>query len=257
MLIEKNIALDFNRNINLTILDARCIRVSTDVAIVEKEYKDGDIISLNFANQYYVKLGDIIEIEQKFEWDFNFTLIVNQIKKVDNYYLLYSHKRTKSSYFLFPILGYNRDYFKWNEYFINCYSDMVDSGYSSDKFLYITYKFLPTENYYQLEKNMTKLHSFVDLINIDDTCVFIHKIPDSFINDMIFFIEGKYSKLSNFLKKRILFFHNTNRDSEIGQILYKDENRKLKLEKDLGCTISDNMELYDIPGEEELLILNK
>ena len=60
------------------------------------------------------------------------------------------------------------------------------------------------------------------------------------------FKQGKYSKLTDAYKLKILDFHNMAADSTLAQILFKSTSRKKELEVKLDAELPDNSELLSI-----------
>lgn len=258
MLIKETIGLSYDRSIWLELLDARSLKITTNCAFVESLFNDNNsLVQLNFANQYEIKVGDTITLKTGIEWTMNYNFIVSQIKQFDGYQILYSHKRTKSSYFMLPVLGYNREWFKWEQFFINTYTLCPEYKFEGD-YIYLLYKYMPLKQYNELEQAQLKLSTFVEIIypHQKDEVIFVHKIDEKYVADLQSFRKGKYSELDDTLKRRILFFHNTNKESEIGHILFKDERRRKQLEMEFKCRIPIELDLLDIPGEEEILQLS-
>jgi hypothetical protein len=135
---------------------------------------------------------------------------------------------------------------------VNCYTEYSDYS-KSGGFLYVVYKYLPLKSFDELEKDMIKLSTFVEIIQTQDYCIYVHKIEKKFKEDINNFNEGKYSCLTEFLKRRIMYFHNTDKGSEIGQILYKDEKRRKQLEFEFEASIPKELDLLDKPDNEEKL----
>ena len=72
-----------------------------------------------------------------------------------------------------------------------------------------------------------------------------------------YFKEGKYSKLDDEFKLKILDFHGMAVDSALSKILFKSDERRKQLEKKLDAEIPDNSELLSIINlEDEILDLN-
>lgn len=253
MLITKTIKLSYDRYILLELMDARSIRVTSNCAFMQPTYNENmEIASVNFSNQAEIKINDLFNFPVGSEWNMNFDFKVNQIKKFDNYFILYSSKRTKSSYFLMPCLGYNKEYFKWNEFFVNAYA-FNEKYHNNNIYIYLLYKYMPLTQYSEFEKLNIKLNTFVELLQpkYSNEVVFVHKLNNKYKDDYLLFTQGLYSKLNDKLKRQILFFHNSNKDSELGQILFKDEKRRKQLEMEFLTDIPVELELWDKPNMEE------
>ena len=80
----------------------------------------------------------------------------------------------------------------------------------------------------------------------DEYVLYLFDVPSGQKQNYKKFINGKYSELSTKYKTQLLKFHGMNIDSQIGQILFKSEKRKHRLETMLGCILDDEAELYSI-----------
>ncbi len=256
MIVTNTITLSYGRELFLELLDARTIKVTTNCAFVQNEYIENSIFRLNYANQYTLALGDIMSFRLGVDWEMDFKFKVNQIKEFDGYYILYSHKRTKSSYFLTPMLGYNKEYFKWNQFYINSYSKCPEYN-KEGNYLFLLYKYMPIDKYTEFEKSHIKLNTFVEILypEIKDEIIFVHKLADKYNKDIVNFSQGKYSSMSDTVKRQILYFHNTNKEGELGQILFKAEQRRKQMEMEFMCKIPVELDLWDCPDDSEILTL--
>lgn len=176
---------------------------------------------------------------------------ITQVNKSKYKFTVETTKPTKTKHFLFPILAKNRDYWNYNTWLINVYlSNDLDE-------LLLVYRFSKNDKYLEFEKSLRTFDGFCKITEYDAyTSIYHYKIPSQHLKDVELFITGKYSELSNKLKKSIMSFHNFKEDGQTYQILYKSETRRKQLEMDLGCSIYENLELYDIPLlTEEILII--
>jgi len=76
--------------------------------------------------------------------------------------------------------------------------------------------------------------------------MFVFDVPTDYIKDYELFIEGKYSKFSPNYKSRILEFHGFSIHGQMAQILFQDENRRLRLQEELDAKIEPGSELLSI-----------
>jgi len=53
-------------------------------------------------------------------------------------------------------------------------------------------------------------------------------------------------------KNHILRFHNLTKETLIGRVLFKADERRKQLELDLGVVLPPDVELYDKPDEREI-----
>ena len=107
------------------------------------------------------------------------------------------------------------------------------------------------------EAALREHHMFEEARDLDDFhTVYKFGISEDLDGEIIKFLEGKYSKFNRVIKERILKFHNTKKEREIGQILYKSTVRREKLEEDLKVKIPRDIDLLDPPDPLEEILLN-
>ena len=152
-------------------------------------------------------------------------------------------KRNKSSIFIMPMLGGNRNLFFWNQLFLNCFI-----ATENDKdCIVLLYRFSSDPLFIKFEKALTNFKSFIKKEDPHPGFVyFVFDIPTSSYTDYYKFINGKYSELSKLYKINLLEFHKFDVDSLIGKVIFKSPERKKELEKKLECTLDTNSELLSI-----------
>jgi hypothetical protein len=99
-----------------------------------------------------------------------------------------------------------------------------------------------------LESSYTVLNYEVDM---DYYMVYI-KFPFEITNDVRYLLEGKYSKISDLAKQKILKYYNKNVNDKIYKILYKNPVLKKELENLLNITLDTDAELgsvFDLHSE--------
>jgi hypothetical protein len=242
MVYSEILHLDVDNKALVEVLNARQVRVTVDATPLEiKRLPKNKIktvlvshkpfIDLEEANKVFVNIGDKMQI-----------YVASEIRQiVDNVFLISTEPRTKASYFITPMLGSTKEFLRWDQYFINTYLNR--KGY-----IVLKYRFFNVEDYKEFEYTLTRHELFNKLIDNEHQYVMVQfKVPDIYINDVHKFIDGKYSRLSDPYKKRILQFHHYNKGGELGQILYKTDRRKKQLELELGVNLSEDLELYDRP----------
>jgi len=133
-------------------------------------------------------------------------------------YTILSHERNKTTDYILPCLGQNRAYFDTEGYLINAYLDR-------DEYLCLMYRFAKTDYYGELEK---RLYNHPRLVKMNNTIpgydVFIYSIPEQHKDDIETFKQGKYSKLSEELKKKIKVFYSLSEKSNLWKILTKEDS---------------------------------
>lgn len=243
MLARKFIDLD-GKQVMLETLNANEIRATA--------VKCG-ITSVNIWGNYYseVNFSDILILKEheNLAVDINgITHIYNiaRITEQSSTSFLINHTiPTKTNLFLLPTLGNFKDDFATNIFLINSYLNR------NHKSLFLVYRFIPGEMFKLLDNFLRSNEKLVRVLNPEyNTIVYEMEIPDWYYKDITSFINGEYSRFSDKLKKRILTFHKFNQHGETYKILYKDSVRRKQLEIDLGVTLPENIELFDIPEME-------
>ena len=152
-------------------------------------------------------------------------------------------KRTKSSIFVLPMLGGNRNLYFWNQLFLNCF---IATEEDKDCIV-LAFRFSSDPLFIKFEKALTKFRTFIRKEDPHPGFVyFVFNIPPKYYTDYYKFINGKYSELSKLYKINLLEFHNFDVDSMIGKVIFKAPERKQELEKKLGCILETNSELLSI-----------
>lgn len=251
MVNSKLISLSEGPNLVVELLNAREVRVNP--MIDECEKKNGeDIIEIDYKGLKY-KVGDLLDFNK---YKFKIRVIT---KEVDGYHLHF-HVINKSSMFIMPMLAsgrMNRTSFKWADNFCNCFiGTQSDADYGD--YIYLLYRFDGAKSFETFEKLIQGHPWFVAQTDPDNYHVLYKFEPDeNFKKDYNSLVDGKYSAISEELKKQILFFHATPKGRPIEQILYKDPARRKKLEEDLELnkSIPEDVELYDkFKVEEEIYL---
>lgn len=171
------------------------------------------------------------------------TYKVSNIRRVDSTYnyVLQTHHNTFTSQFLLPALGFNRDYFSFNQYLVNAY-------YVDSETMLLLYRFYPSDPYKELEFKLGNSPQNVKIQDVDGNFVLMEfKVPKQYKHDCEAFLEGKYSEFSETLKKQILKFHNYSTEGTTAKILYKDSALRNQLELHLGAIINEDLDLFDKP----------
>jgi hypothetical protein len=139
-------------------------------------------------------------------------------------YTILSHERNKTTDYILPCLGQNRVYFDTEGYLINAYL-------GENNTLYLMYRFAKTDYYGELEKRLLNHPRLVKMNNsIPGYDIFIYTIPEQHKDDVELFKKGKYSKLSEELKKKIKVFYGLSDKSNLWKILTKDASLVKQLE---------------------------
>lgn len=246
MICNEIVHLDADNQVLLEVLDGRTVRMTFDAHPIETIQKKKKIVSINISGVPYIALDEynkvFVTVNERLH-----TYVITEIDQIaDNVFQLHTMPRTKSSFFATPVIASTRDVVKWGQFFVNTFI-------ISEQSIVVLFRFFDTEGYRTFEHTMTKHPLFEKVIDTDVQHVAMQfKVPEEHINNIKLFLEGQYSRMSTPYKEHILKFHNFNKESKVGQILFKADNRRKQLELDLEVTLPADIELYDKPDEREM-----
>lgn len=248
------------------ICNSSTIELSTEF-YVEPVIRDFNIVELKIKNES-------IKLKQTFKFPLGDRILpyeINHITKIDNKtYLLHTEVRNKTTQYILPILEkinfqysvkqqFSKEVLKdleqycKNTYLINAYLG-GETKNRLDGYLYLKYRFSPHLIYQTLEQNLVNEHPlFVKIIDLGDTFTYIKfRIPIEFMDDVDMILDGRYTKLNNKTKKKIIDFYSLSPKSNLFQILTGGDEYREQLSKELGFPISG--ELDSIPDINNELI---
>ena len=226
--------------IELIPANLRQVRLYTDSEDVLLKYDDNYYITTIIINdKFRIKLGDNIEVD-------GIKYKINLIRKDKDYYYLVQERATKVSQFIMPLLEGAYEYYDFKDTFYNSY---ISKDY---KFIYLVYKFKPTEEYLSIEDRLSKHPMFVEMKDPDaDTVVFKFKLPETFRNDVMKIMKGKYSQISPTMKSKICIFHKFGTQTKTFRALHRDVNLRKELSIEYGCDIPEEVELIGMPVKDK------
>lgn len=226
---------------------------------IVKEIKDekGDITSIKYMNTAPIELGQQIHVGK-------FIYKINEITKnsLDNpkndkdqehsYLLKSTTKKTRSSYFLMPLLGKRKGDWYWNSLFVNCFIRTEDNP--DEDFIYLLYRY--TDDLRGFDGQIKSHYMYHSEEDVDfQHILYKFKIPKEYEEIVNQFHNGKYSKFDQDYMEQICYFHE--RKSYVEDILFKNDRRKKKIEEDLGVELSPDMEYEGIRDLKEETYWNK
>lgn len=245
-MINKHIKCEKGINVTLISYNYRFIEIGP---VVNRylQYQDGEICKIDYPS-FKVELNEIITINNE-----KFKVNCIKLKKTSHFnkLFLYFSVLSRSSNFILPFIVKSRKDISFDKYLINCYvGNELENDYG--KFIYIQLRYKPTLELENIEKMLIENENFISSKNTDKQyTLYKFKIPEEFKNDYKLLLEGKYSKISDEAKLRILYFHNSDKNSKIFQILHKSKELKLFLENEFQEKLPDNAELHGIMIPEE------
>ena len=232
-------------NISFEPISSTTIRISGDTHDIIPQLFKEELVSLVFPDDDIIYVGEVFKVK-------SVPYKVNIIKEIviddELFYDLIVAEKTKTSLFVFPMLGGDRRLLFYDTLFINAFLGKKD-GQDQIILLY--------------RKSNKKV--FKEFIVLLEECgghmctesfksshiMLTFKVPYKHRKNFRKFKEGKYSELNDDYKLQILDFHRLDIDGSMGQILFKSSIRKEKLEAQLDAILPDNSELYSIMNEKE------
>lgn len=247
MIYNEVVHLNADNKVLIEVLDGRSVRVTIDANPIEVEYESKKVSCIRIEGITYLSLVEFNKIFIMFNGKLH-TYEITEIDRIaENVFQCHTMLRTKSSFFVTPILGGDRTFFKWNQYFVNTFIS------ETNNYVYVLFRFFNSEDFKEFEHSITKHPLFDKLIDYDRQHVAIRfKVSADGEKIISLFKQGKYSKLPYEYKNQVLKFHNLSKDTVVGRVLFKADERKKQLELELGVTIPPDVELYDIPDSKEL-----
>lgn len=234
-----------------TPLNAITFRITGGTKSLTPHKIDKKICSLEGPDGILFSVGTTTEIK-KIKYKVNFIEKIIVGKTI--YYDVHMAKRTKSSIFVMPMLGGNKNLFFWDRLFVNAFIETSEEK----NCISLLYRWSSDPLFIKFEKALSKFKDFRKKYDPDPYYVlFVFDIPKNNKRNYKLFKEGKYSKLSKLYKLSILDFHDLEMDSEVAQILFQSPKRKKVMEDKLGVTLEDNSELLSIINEDEIFDLTK
>lgn len=252
--------------ISYRIINGSTIELTSEFYI-EPVKKEGELSELRVKDEV-VKLGHTFKFPIG---DRQITYKISHIEKVNNStYLLFTELRNRTSQYILPILGRltledktrkeftkdtanNIERYCNDTYLINAYIEGSGEGILTG-YLYLKFRFSPHRTYQTLEQAIVSIHPlYVKTIDLGDSYTYVKfRIPKEFMNDLNLFMKGKYSMLSEQLKRKIIQFYHLKPESNMYQILHQGDIYRKKLEMLLGGTVDG--ELDSIPDKHNEMI---
>ena len=234
-------------NLVYTPINALTFKITGNTLCLNPVTEDNIIIALEGPEELKIQLGLTVEIK-KIKYKVNIIeKIGNSIDHTLKYHISLA-KRTKSSVFIMPMLPGSKQLYFWNKLFVNCFIATQEE----EDCIALLYRWSTDLRYIKFEKILTEFKFFKRRYDPTSNYVmFIFNIPPGYKKELRAFKMGKYSKFSKSYKVDILEFHNADIQDEIGQILFKSEERKQLLETKLNATLPEDSELLSIITIEE------
>lgn len=248
------ISLSDGKTVTLEIENARTIKVFPQNPKVEL-LENQQIKELTYSSEFSIKCQEPIIVNKQ---PFNIQKIekLTSGNKKDSGYYLRAHKLNKTSQFIVPLLGLEKESLLWDSQFCNAFIGHYEEGYGES--IYMLYRYEAGEAFDKLDELITSYSYYEKSISPDSYHIlFKIEIPARCRQDVSYILDGKYSLISQEAKLCILNFFKGSKESPMGQILYKGSKRKAMLEDSIGEKLEDDAELLSMFNYEEEVYLSK
>jgi len=246
----------------LSIYNARILHLKKfSIGLKEVFNENNKIQKLKIADKI-VEVGEDIKcLTETFKID---SIIATNNKNAIVAHKIVTSKQTRSSTYLLPMLGFSIEQLGWNRYgsYVNTYlgNKITEGSYMNEEYvLHIMFRVTKL-----FEDNISKIEIlknskyFIKEYKPDNThLVYIFILDKKYHEDYKYFINGKYSMISDKYKKKILAFHGTN-SGLLKDVLYKTEKLRKYYEEFYGIKyISPKQELGELVIIDDEIIKEK
>ena len=217
----------------------RSFTVSGATSTIKPIVKNGEIVSL-VSKDWSIHLGMNVPIKRR---KYKVNIIKERLVGNTRVYDVSSSILTKSSIFVFPMLGADKTLYMFDQLFVNCF---IGDDKHKDSIV-LLYRFSGDSTFLKFEEALKKFSTFVESYDPSpEYVVFVFRVPQQHQKDFNKFKLGKYSELSGEYKSQLLDFHKFNVHGELASILYRTESKRLRMQQQLNVKIPVNAELHSI-----------
>ena len=223
-----------------TPINALSFRIGGGTHLLTPNKENKIIKSLEGPDGTIFTLGTTVEIKnRKYKVNLIKETTINKRKQ----YTISIAKRTKSSMFVMPMLGGNKELYFWNKLFVNCFIATEED----EDCIALLYRWSSDPLYIKFEKALSKFAFFRRRYDPNPNYVmFVFNVPKKHVRNYKKFIRGQYSRFSQNYKLQVLDFHNKDIQDDMGQILFRSEKRKSDMERKLDIQLPEDSELLSI-----------
>lgn len=223
------------RKTQIQIISPLEVKINGYNALISDTKFDESIMSIDLPDGRNFTVGQTV-LFNKLPYKIN-TIEKHQTSE----YTLRVANRTKSSSFLMPMFKGDKRLYMYDKLLLNCFlGENLDT-------LVLVYRFSGDSTFLRFESALKSFKNFIKTEDPNEYCVkFEFTIPNKLLTEFDYFIEGKYSKLSSDYKMQILKFHNLGIQSQMAEILFKSESRRIALETKLNVKLDIDAELSSI-----------
>ena len=215
---------------------------------INPHYKEENIVSLEMPDNYFIAIGDSLKIKKK---PYKINMIEQQLTNGVLSYNCKIAERTKSSLFVLPMLGGNRQLFLYNSLLLNAFIEWNTYNHH----IILLYRWSDDPLFTNFIDALKQFNNFVGAFDIDAYhIVFVFDVPERHRHNYQLFRESKYSKMDDIFKLKILDFHDMDIHMTLGQILFRASERREELEIKLNAEIDRTSELLSCIDEEKEIL---
>lgn len=245
----------------LTMQTLKMTLPNMDFAVEKVSNHKENLQSIKF-NNIVIEVGDSFTkiVKMKTCDDIDLRYKVNKIfqnKGKQKEILLMESYTNKTSIFVLPFVFNSRkdaSFVDKGGYFMNAFVDCQFSEKKDGNSIFVLTKFIKTDRYKEVEDYFVNHDQFIKVIDADPNYVIYEfAIKERFSNDLKILLNGKYSKISEAAKKRILSFHEKHMDGLIAhKVIFRDPKLVEKYERDFDVCMT-GIEIYPHFDEEDIL----
>jgi len=240
-----DLKLSNGRKITFCLKTWRLIILNTDCIDIKTTSKDEEIESIHFDDIFSLSVNNVISVHYQ---DRTYSFRINHIIYENNQIYLAETLRNITTRFILPVLRKSKEEIGLH-YLLSSY--LFTNKDKSGRYLYLWYRYVDDPEYKALEENLKQNQYFVKMYDITkDTTLFKFAIPAMFLEGIKLIRDGKYSKITNELKRTILKFNEAGLNSDLGNILYRNSEAVKELENILGVQIEEDMDIFKKMSEE-------
>lgn len=236
-----------NGSVIFTPVNGRTVRMTGSVIDYKQEVSNREIVKL-YTDTSFVEIGSIIKARAKLPYKVNYIHpVYNAVNFLVGYDLSIA-KQNKSSIFICPMLGGNRELFLWDKYLVNAFVGTPDD----ENVICLLYRWSSDKLFTKFEGALQAFKTYKYHLDTDPFHVmYVFEIPEGMKSSYNAFMEGKYSQIDDLVKLKILDYHNFNMDGTTAKILFKSPSLMKQLEEELDVSIPIENELHSPPKMNE------
>jgi hypothetical protein len=142
-------------------------------------------------------------------------------------------------------MGMNRKLMLWDSLFVNAF---IATENDTDC-IALLYRFSGEPTFSKFESALCSFRNFRKRVDPDPYHVlFVFDVPDDAKSSYNAYRDGKYSRIDDIWKLRILEFHDFDIDGHTGKILFQAPSLRAQLEEELDCELPADAELHSKPN---------